>query len=379
MIILRFDRSSGYFGMSPRRESPLGASNDPPNTLVAPQPSTDCRPPKKLYWSGALVGITVLWPPAGAVVSGVLACRAVNSAFHTVDKLPDPVPLGTDAATENPRAHGSEHPVGVNPDAFEVDKVNAGVHLMLSYVFPLITFVVVSFFKDKLPLNRPDEVYGNDNQRNVIATHVLLTMLGVTGAALLFLLKDAMRDQWPNIVSGKIGDKLGINPGPSAGTKELLNYQLRRSVLVESLRFTLFVAFSSCVAYVKKDTWQNFPDMLGKRRPDLPKPMTDTQFNDMLKTGLTYLLLAESFAAPRALLELMGQSADVFTLSKHIFDADWKDTHNALIGPGTFADVNNWIGILCMYFTVYNVCLAATLNQIKIMAESHAQQSSSSV
>ena len=168
MIIFRLGRSSGYLGMSTRRGSPLGASNDdPPNTLVAPQPSTDCRPPKNAYRSGALVGITVLWPLAGAVVSGVLACRAINSAFHTVDKLPDPVPLGTDAATENPLAHGSEHPVGVNPDAFEVDKVNAGVHLMLSYVFPLITFVVVSFFRDTLPLNRPDEVYGNDNQRNV--------------------------------------------------------------------------------------------------------------------------------------------------------------------------------------------------------------------
>ena len=154
--MLRFDGSSGYIGKSPSRRSPLGASNDdPPNTLVAPQPSTDCRPPKNLYRSGgALVGITVLWPPAGAVASVVLACRAFNSAFHAVDKLPDPVPLGTDAATGNPRAHGSEHPVGVNPDAFEVDKVNAGVHLMLSYVFPLITFVVVSFFKDKLPLNQ---------------------------------------------------------------------------------------------------------------------------------------------------------------------------------------------------------------------------------
>ena len=108
--------------------------------------------------------------------------------------------------------------------------------------------------------------------RNVIATHALLTMLGVTGAALLFLLKDSMRDQWPNIVSGKIGDKLGINPVPSANRKELLKYQFRRSVLVESLRFTLLVPFSSCVAYVKKDTCQNFSDMLGKRRPDLPSP-----------------------------------------------------------------------------------------------------------
>jgi hypothetical protein len=200
-------------------------------------------------------------------------------------------------------------------------------------------------------------------------------------SAFALMIKDAMRDHWVNYLLEKAGNTFGFNPnpGPSAGIKDRLTYELKKIGNVECGRFGLFVAFSLLVGYLKKDTWSTFWVMLNERRPDLSTDMTDSEFNQTVKEGLEYLLLAESLAAPRALLELMGQSADVFTLPKYIVGADWNKAHEELVGPATWPDMNNWIGILCMYFTVYNVCLANTLNQIERMAESHARQSSSSV
>jgi hypothetical protein len=103
--------------------------------------------------------------------------------------------------------------------------------------------------------------------------------------------------------------------------------------------------------------------------------MTDSEFNQMVEKGVKFLLLAESFAAPRAWFEAMGNLSEVFTWPKYIVGANWNDDHKVLVGPATWPDMNNWIGILCMYFTIYNLCLVNTLNQIKRMAESHGQQS----
>jgi hypothetical protein len=334
------------------------------------------------------IPLTLAWPPLGVVGSAAFACHAGFRARATVKALPDSTPLVTNDA--DAPTLDSEHQVGdseglhevADPlahghwDVFEVDKVNTVVHLIVSYIPSFLILMGLSSVRDDLPLNKQDEAYGNDNQRNVIVTHAMLAMMGLASAFAL-MIKDAMRDHWVNYLLEKAGNTFGFNPnpGPSAGIKDQLTYQLSKRGYVECVRFGLFVAFSLLVGYLKKDTWSTFWRMLNERRPGLRKPMTDSEFNQMVEKGVKFLLLAESFAAPRAWLEAMGNLSEVFTWPKYIVGANWNDDHKVLVGPATWPDMNNWIGILCMYFTIYNLCLVNTLNQIKRMAESHGQQS----